>query len=91
MNLKRKFLIVGIAILLLVVGIIGAVNSFFVNEKMYFLSIGFIILGILAMLVIIVSYIIEFFEVANQRGKWILGASVVLIIIFTIYFLEEIL
>jgi hypothetical protein len=91
LNLKRKFLITAITILLLVVGIIGAVNSIFVNEKIYFLSIGLIILGTLKIFIIILSYIIEKFKVANPRGKWILGVLVVLIIIFTIYILEEIL
>jgi hypothetical protein len=91
LKLKGMFLITGISILLLVVGIIGAVNSFFVNEKIYFFSIGLIILSILMMFIIIVRYIIEKFKESNQRGKWIFGISVVLIIIFTIYILEEIL
>jgi hypothetical protein len=91
LNLKRKFLITAITILLLVVGIIGAVNSIFVNEKIYFLSIGLIILSTIMIFIIILSYIIEKFKAANPRGKGILGVSVVLIIIFTIYILEEIL
>jgi hypothetical protein len=84
--LKRKLLISGVAIIILVIGIVGAINSFFANEKIYYISIGLIILSLLILFIIVVNYLIDKFKTATLRGKWVRGALITLFIIIIVIF-----
>jgi hypothetical protein len=59
---KGKLLAIGVAVLILVIGVFGAVNSFFVNENIYFISMGIIILSLLVLFIIGVNYLIDIFK-----------------------------
>ncbi|WLD92619.1 hypothetical protein [Alkalihalobacillus sp. AL-G] len=57
MKYGRYFIKLSIPVLLVVIGLTGAINSFFVNEFAYYLSIGLIILGIIGFLFLFFSKI----------------------------------
>lgn len=93
MILKNKWMVltVGIALLLIVIGVYGAVNSFFVNENVYFTSLVLILLGVGFLFYVVINYLIRKFESLNTLRKSLMIFLIILLIILSTFFITEIL
>ncbi|WP_349409904.1 hypothetical protein [Pseudalkalibacillus sp. SCS-8] len=87
--MKRKLFIFGIAFLVIVIGVFGSMNSFFVNEAVFFGSIILVLIGILMLLYLLGTLFKEKFETANTTGKMMLISTVAVLIIVVAMVVQE--
>lgn len=85
--MKRQLLISSIAFLILVIGIIGATNSFFVNFIIYYISLGLIVVSLITLFTIFINHFIVNYKVAipRKRLRLIIGFFLLLIIVLVTF------